>query len=236
VAGPNPVVGAAISSVSDISRRTAAPGALMTLFGSNLSRLKGNLDGFRGLDTLPKSLNGTSVTIGGAAASLLLVAPQQIVLQVPAEATAGNQPLVVTSSTGASAALSVPVTATAPNIFFDAAGGLIVRNNDFQLVRGSNAAAAGDILVIYSTGSGATSAALPTGKLAGVSPLSSVSGTTAVTVGGVPATVLYSIAAPGFAGLNQTAIRMPSGVPAGTAQVVMTVGGVTSNSVALATR
>jgi uncharacterized protein (TIGR03437 family) len=57
-----------------------------------------------------------------------------------------------------------------------------------------------------------------------------------VTVGGETAEIIYSIATPGSAGLFQTAIRMPSGVPAGDAPVVLRVRNAASNTVRIAVR
>jgi uncharacterized protein (TIGR03437 family) len=55
-----------------------------------------------------------------------------------------------------------------------------------------------------------------------------------VTIGGQNAEVIYSLASPGFLGLYQTAVRMPSSVAAGNAVVVLRVGDAVSNSVNLA--
>ena len=52
------------------------------------------------------------------------------------------------------------------------------------------------------------------------------------TISGQPATVVYSIASPGFAGLYQVAITVPSGL-AGDAPIVLRQGGVNSNSVTI---
>jgi len=111
----------------------------------------------------------------------------------------------------------------------------VVKNADFSLVQPSNAAGAGDILVIFSTGLGQTSPNLQTGQLATFPPLYTSTPVT-VSIGGKSATVIYSLASPGFAGLYQTAVFMPSGVPAGTAAVILSAGTVASNSVSIATK
>jgi uncharacterized protein (TIGR03437 family) len=234
LAGPAPLVTAAISAVSDITRTTAANKSLMSVYGQRLAKLPGTLDGFPQLDALPKSLNGVSATIGGTEAGLVAVSPEQVILEVPAEVAEGNQPLVVTSSSGASNSFQLPVRAISPNIFFDAAGGIITKA-DFSLVRPGNPASAGDVLAIFSTGNGQTTPPLNTARIPPLSPLFHATPPT-VTIGGRDAEVLYSVAAPGFPGLYQTGVRMPSGVAAGRAPVQMVVAGAASNAVMIDVR
>jgi uncharacterized protein (TIGR03437 family) len=182
-------------------------------------------------------MNGVSVTIGGVRAPFYAVTPNQINVQVPFEVTAGSQSVVVTTSNGASAAFNVTVAAVAPSIFIlDTAGtGAIVKNADFSLITANNRARAGDTIVIYSTGLGQTTPAVATGALA-VPPTGGFNntGTVTVTIGGANAPVVYSIAAPGFAGLYQTAVTVPSGLTGSSAPVILRSGTTASNSVSLA--
>jgi uncharacterized protein (TIGR03437 family) len=156
---------------------------------------------------------------------------------VPFEATAGPQPLVITTAGGSSTSTNITVAAAAPSIFIvDTPNnlGAIVKNADFSLVTSSNPVKAGDVVVIYSTGLGQVTPAAQTGVLL-TPPASGFNntGTVAVTIGGVNAPIAYSIGSPGFAGLYQTAVTVPSGVT-GTAKVVMTLGTAVSNTVNLA--
>jgi len=155
---------------------------------------------------------------------------------VPFEVAAGPQPVVVTNSTGASTAFTATVAAVSPSMFDLDGNGLaaIVKNVDFSLVTAQNRAKAGDVLVIYMTGLGQTTPAVKTGDL--VKPPDggfNNTGTVTVTIGGQNATVAYSIASPGFAGLNQVAVTVPSGVT-GSVPVVVTSGTTRSNAVNIA--
>jgi uncharacterized protein (TIGR03437 family) len=114
-------------------------------------------------------------------------------------------------------------------------GGLVLKNADFSLVRPGNPAAAGDILLIYSTGLGQTTSPQETGKPVPQAPFAHT-GDVSVTIGGGTADVIYSIASPGFVGLYQTAVRMPAGVTAGNAAVTLKMGSVSSNTVMIAVR
>ena len=56
--------------------------------------------------------------------------------------------------------------------------------------------------------------------------------TMTATIGTQPATVIYSIASPGFVGLYQTAVTVPSGV-SGPVPLALSVGGTPANVVTL---
>ena len=97
-----PVMTAAISAISDPTRTTAAPLALMSIYGTNFTKVATNLDGFGAYTSLPFALNGTSVTVAGEPAALVLVAPGQINLEVPSGVPSGLEPVVVSNVNGPS--------------------------------------------------------------------------------------------------------------------------------------
>jgi uncharacterized protein (TIGR03437 family) len=85
-------------------------------------------------------------------------------------------------------------------------------------------ARAGDLLLIFATGLGQATAGgtpsgavLPTGSVAPASgnPVYETVETPSVTIGGIPAQVLFSGIAPGFAGLYQINVQVPQGAPIG---------------------
>ncbi|MEO8368274.1 MAG: CHRD domain-containing protein [Candidatus Solibacter sp.] len=225
-----PTVGAVVAANLDTNATSVAPGGLITIYGTNLTKVSTGLDGWAGR-VLPGSLNGTSVTIGGKSAAILYVGATQINAQVPSDVTPGQQPVVVKSAIGTTTAFTVTVAATAPAIFY-APVAAVLKNADFSLVSAANPAKVGDVILVYSTGLGATSASLPTGTL--VPPTTTANTTVPVTatIGGKPAAVAYAIASPGFAGLYQVAITVPAGVT-GSSAIVLTQGTVNSNSVAI---
>jgi uncharacterized protein (TIGR03437 family) len=226
-----PMIGGIAATSSTIL--TAAPGSIISLYGSNFAGYTSSLVAFRGLSSLPASLNGVTVTVGAATAPFYFVSPGQINAQVPLEVTAGVQPVVVNNATGSSAAFNLTVASVAPSIFIvDQTNnlGAILKNADFSLVTASNPAHAGDILLVYSGGLGQTTPALQTGLLLPLTGALFNTGTVTATIGGQPATVVYSIASPGFAGLYQTAVTVPSGV-SGNSALVLKSGAGTSNSV-----
>lgn len=222
-----PVLGAVIAANLDKTATTVAPGGLITIFGTNLVKVATDLSGWAG-KTLPASLNGASMTIGGKSAPLYYVSPGQINAQVPVDVPAGAQAVVVNNGVGPSASFTVNVAAAAPAIFFSPVAA-VLKNSDFSLVSSTNPVRAGDAILIYATGLGLTTPALPTG---GLVPAGTIANTAAVTatVGGQNAAVIYSIASPGAAGLYQVAVTVPSGVT-GSVPVVIQQGSAKSNAV-----
>jgi uncharacterized protein (TIGR03437 family) len=227
-----PSVAATIAANNDKAATTVAPGGLISIYGSNLVKSTASLNGWQGR-ILPSNLNGTTVTIGGKAAPLLYVSANQINAQVPLDVPAGTQPVIVRSVTGAGASFNVTVAATAPALFFygeaTAPKGSVLKNSDFTLVAAGNPAKAGDVLLVYCTGLGDTTPGLTTGALV-TSAASATKVPVTATIGGKEAAVAYAIASPGFAGLYQVAVTVPTGVT-GDAAIVLTQGTVKSNSV-----
>ena len=116
----------------------------------------------------------------------------------------------------------------------DGTAGAILHGADFQLVTSSNPAAKGETVVIYATGLGPVSPTPATGMGASASPLSVTASPPSVTVGGLSANVAFSGLAPGFVGLYQVNVAIPSAVASGSVDVVIQVGEQASKPVKLA--
>ena len=178
---------------------------------------------------LPTSLAGVGVTVGGRPAPLLYVGPTQINFQVPYETPFGGTADVVVTANGIStAAASVTVTPAAPGIFVYGNNWAVVLNQDYSLNGPSNPAKVGSYVMLYGTGAGAASPAVPTGSAAPASPLSMVTNVTA-TINGLPAKVTFQGLAPTFVGLLQVNLQVPT-LPSGSYLLQIAAGGVKSNS------
>ncbi len=212
----------------------AAPGSAMSIFGTNLVAFGDpSLSDVIGLTNVPTSIDGVTATIGGVKAPIYGVIPSQMNIQVPFEVPAGPQQLIVTTPTGATTATTVTVNPAAPAIL---TGGsdlsiAVVTKPDFSLVTASNPAKAGDVLTVWSIGLGQTTPPMTTGALL-VLPSSGFNNapTVTATMGGQPATVVGAVGSPGFVGLYQVAVTVPSGV-SGNVQLVLKQGTATSNTV-----
>jgi uncharacterized protein (TIGR03437 family) len=153
--------------------------------------------------------SGAQVQIGGAPAQVLSVNGGQIDFLAPSTLTLGVASVVVLTGNGASAPAQVPVTAVLPGIFYDQGSG--------QGAILPQPAAAGGAIEIYSTGLGTEQSA-------------------EVTIGGIPAQVVYAGPAPGFPGLNQINAIVPAGLASGQQPLNITVAGAQSNTVQLQLR
>jgi len=88
----------------------------------------------------------------------------------------------------------------------------------------------GEGIYLWGTGFGPTTPVAPAGQIIPSSTqYYSVNGVT-VTIGGVPATVQWTLLSPGSAGLYQLYVTVPSSLPNGDYPIVATVNGVSSPS------
>jgi uncharacterized protein (TIGR03437 family) len=119
--------------------------------------------------------------------------------------------------------------ATAPAIFVNQ-GRAIALNQDFKLNTASNPAKAGTYISVYFAGQGAFRPAVAVGAAAPHSPLAYTAAETSASIGGRSAEVTFSWGAPGFAGVAQANIAVPNGITKRDYQLVLRVGGMSSNS------
>jgi uncharacterized protein (TIGR03437 family) len=228
-----PVITSVVSSTLDPKSTVYAPGSLVTLFGTNLAKTTTDLSGWRGT-AIPDLLNGVAVAVDSQRARLLYVSPTQLNVELAMETPLGAQQIAVNNGSSVSAAVPITIASTAPELFFTPAGGLIVKE-DLSVVSPANPAHAGDGVGIVAAGLGQTTPALPTGGIAPFTPFANSAPVT-VTIGGVNATVIASVAAPGYTGLYLIAVQVPAGTPAGDLPVIVKVGQATSNTVTISVR
>ncbi|HXM42911.1 MAG TPA: glycoside hydrolase family 30 beta sandwich domain-containing protein [Bryobacteraceae bacterium] len=207
-----------------------SPGELFSIYGVNLAaQAQQPL-----LLPLPATMAAASVEIGGIAAPLAYVSPSQINAQVPWEVAPGSATLTVTHA-GVTASQTVTIAAAGPAIFtLYGSPEAAALNQDYAVNSQDNPAGPGQAVLLFGTGLGAVSPAVPTGAAASADTLSYVSAKVTATVGGTPADVLFAGLAPGFAGLWQVNLALPSGVAGAapvTLPVIVSVAGVASNTV-----
>jgi uncharacterized protein (TIGR03437 family) len=187
-----------------------APGSLISIFGSNLSQATVAAQQI----PLPISMADTSVLINGARAPLLYVSPGQINAQVPSQTATGTATVTVETSGALTPSVSIAVAAAAPEIFLAGAGRLLAFDQDGSLNTAANPAAGSSIATIFLTG-------FVTGQGSLASPSASM--------GNLPAQIAYAGPAPGTVGVAQINLKVPA-LPPGDYQLVVTMGGVKSNS------
>lgn len=215
-----------------------SPGALITIFGANLSNNVHGIASFNQVP-LPTTLAGAQVLIGGTAIPLFdvvnLAGTEQISAQVPFE-IAGQQSvsLIINNGRTSSPAIQLPVLPAQPGIFLpDGVDGAFLHGADNSLVSASKPASVGEVVVLYCTGLGAVTPNGVTGALASGTSLSLTNISPTVTVGGATANIAFSGLAPALVGLYQINFTVPAGTASGSASVVVTANGVASNTAKL---
>jgi len=232
---PSIAAGGALSAASYNPRIPLAPGDSIAIFGSNLS------DGITQSPSfpLPMELNQTSALLGGRQLPLQFASNGQVNAIVPFDVPVNTtQQLIIQRGTTLSQPEAVLVAAAQPAVFtVDRSGkgpGIIDGfRSDRTPVEAGKAVSAGDIIVIYCSGLGAVDPAVPAGSAAPLDRLSSTVNPVSVTIGGLSAPVDFAGLAPGFTGLYQVNAKVPAGVAAGNAPVILTVAGQSSTPVTL---
>jgi uncharacterized protein (TIGR03437 family) len=231
---------------------TLAPDTYAAVTGQNLSTTNpgrswaasdftANSDGTL---NMPTSLNGTSVTIGGAPAYISYISPGQVNIITPPNIAGANLPVVVTLDGQASATFNVTIQSLAPSFFTWQPG-----TSDFgkylvaQHASGSNVGKAdlfpgtppsfttparpGETIILYGTGFGATIPPIANGietdaKLYALNP------TPTATFGNATATVTFAGLTVGLSQVYQFDVTIPSNAPNGDSPLIVTVDGVQS--------
>ena len=202
-----------------------SPGALATVFGSNFAVTRASAKA-----PLPASLVGVSVNVNGQAAPILYVTPTQVNFQVPWEAALGSATVTVAVNGGASNSVTVPVLAAAPGLFSQSSGHAVVQNSDYTLNDPDHPAKVGSTIIAYLSGSGPVSPAVADGAATPIDTLVSATSQPGATIGSSTAQVTFAGLAPGFVGLVQVNLVVPSTLQTGDYPLTITIGSEASNS------
>ena len=224
-----PVVAAAANAGS-FQPDNAAPGALVSIFGSTLSLATASASAV----PLPTSLADTTVTVNGLPGRLLYVSPTQINVELPYIIPPGPVSFVVTSAGAASTPFATHVSPAAPGIFTSADGQAAALDNDdpASAIDADHPAKVGSVVSLFFTGLGAVDIPVHAGEPGPLSPLAKAVAKVAATVGGQPATIQFAGLAPGYAGLAQVNLVVPP-LATGVYPVIIVVGDAVSNSALL---
>jgi uncharacterized protein (TIGR03437 family) len=242
---PGFFVGGMVNGASFAPGAPIAAGSIASAFGADLapgSTLASTLP-------LPTTLGGVAVTMNNVAAPLFFVGGSQVNLQVPWELAGQSSATIVASIGGVAVSqTTVALGPTRPGIFTTNAQGtgqgaiLIAGTADLVAPTGaipgrsSRPASRGEIITIFCTGLGPVSNRPPSGQPGPSTPPLALTATTPlVSIGGQAATVSFSGLAPGFVGLYQVNASVPTTLQPGSAvPVVITMGGVASNTATIA--
>lgn len=177
---------------------------------------------------LPAVLSDVQVTANGTALDLYYASPAQINAVLPDTAT-GLVKLAIQNSAGATT-VNVMVEPVHPAVFtLDGTGtgpAAAVNLRNSMVVGSSNPLQAGDVLVFFLTGLGATN------RVGGYDVAVQ---TPVVTIDGATCSIIYAGAAPSYPGADQINCTVPAGLSAKpNATLLVTSGGRTSNPTTVA--
>lgn len=232
-----PRISSVITAGAFGAARRIAPGAWIEIYGTNLARetRQWSGDDFVG-GAAPTTLGGVRVVINDRPAFVQLISPGQINALAPDGLATGQISVQVINSDGPGEPFLVEAAPRAPALLAPAAfaaGGVqyavaLLPDGVFagpeNLIPGAafRPARAGDRLVFYGVGFGATTPAVPAGQVAGqATALPNLR----VRFGDREAMVEYGGLAGGFVGLYQLNVVVPEGV-AGDAPLAVSVDGV----------
>jgi uncharacterized protein (TIGR03437 family) len=188
-----------------------APNTIATIYGTNLAFDTVIANTNPGA-VLPTTLAGVSVVVNGLLANLFFVSPTQINFLVPYDLTAGNVTVFVARQGIAGPVVQIQLNSTAPGCF-EWNGLILAAHLNGALISAASPATPGEIVVIYVAGLGRTSPDTISGKLVTSAATIVAASQTQVLLAGKPApaaNLLYVGLAPGFAGLYQINLRLPS--------------------------
>ena len=229
-----------------------APGSIATIGGGSIAANTAEATG----NTWPVTLADRQVVINDQLTSpIYFVGTNQINFQIPSNAPAGSDRVAVRlADTGELVAGgSVVISPAEPGLFTSSqngAGQAAALNQDNSLNSSSNPAPAGSTIQLYGTGQGLVSPAVADGTAAPSSPLSytvavpTSNSTTClnsqpslcVAIGSNFGNIQYSGLAPGYIGLWQINVTIPTGTPSGSVGLRVVIDGVPSNQVTIAVR
>ncbi|MCB9383994.1 MAG: trypsin-like peptidase domain-containing protein [Bryobacterales bacterium] len=219
----------AVTNAASFEAGVVSPGQIVSLFGSGMGPAQGVQPGLDASGRVPTYAGGVVVLFGGVPGPLFFVRGDQINAQVPYDVAGRGAIDVVVIYNGVTTNVTqVQVRDAAPG-FFEIADGsnrAIAVNSNGTLNSASNPAARGDYVIFYATGGGLATSGNDEGLPAPSNPLATLNLPTTVRFGGVAATPFFSGLAPGFAGLVQVNVFIPTNAPTGSAvPLELLVGG-----------
>jgi len=231
---PAVIASTAIVNAANYTGGSVAPGEIITLFGvgfgpSDLATLQ-----YDAANRITTSLASTQLLFDGIAAPVIYASYNQSSFIVPYGVSGKATTSVVYVYQGArSNAVSLPVAASLPallSIDQTGKGPGAIQDANYALNSAANPAKAGDVVLLYGTGTGVLNPAATDGALVGT-PLPSPAAPITVQIGGVNAKVLYAGGAPGLTNaLLQINVEIPAGLAPGPQPVVIKAGTVSSPS------
>jgi uncharacterized protein (TIGR03437 family) len=209
----------------------SSPGAIMTIYGSNLGPALGSAFTVRD-GGVPKELAGTRVTVDGVPSPVLYAQDSQLNFVVPWSAKTSGAVHICVSRADQTSCFDATADTLAPASFWLGQGYVLNQNGSFNSEQ--NRVPRGGYITLYLTGTGTLAGPLVDGAVS-VLPLQRSTATITATIDGdldppcrrifggpcplppqLPVEVTYAGSAPALvSGVTQINVRIPESVPGG---------------------
>lgn len=195
-----------IKTVTNAADQTPAiaPGGMISIAGTNLSASTESNNS----TPMSTALADVCLYVNSEALPLAMVSSGQITAQLPFDVPASAN-MVLTSSGGMTAPLTLTPLATAPAIFRNNGLPIIIRNSDGKTITDSTPIHLNAKLTIYLTGMGITTPPVNTGEAGPSDPPAAVANTPTITIGGANIWVLSAGLMPNQVGVYQIEAQVP---------------------------
>jgi minor extracellular serine protease Vpr len=222
---PRPNITQIVDAASFEAGKPVAPGSYISIFGSALSSVTDSTPTAMlplALDSVLVSFDVPSANIS-APGHLIYVSPSQVNVQVPWELqgqSSAQVKVTISSPNGGYAygnVYTLPLSAYAPAFFGQIAP-----------------ARRGQTISLYANGLGPVTNQPASGDAAVAIPLAKTTTPPTVIIGETTAAVSFSGLAPGFAGLYQINVTVPTALSPGTYPITLTIGNQTSEASTIA--
>ena len=220
---PSINAGGIVNSASFLLGSGIAPGSYITLRGTDLATTTGLFD----TPYLPLAVASVSVSFDAANGTfpgrVQYVSPGQVNVVVPWELqgqTSARIKAIWTFDTNYWTGLvTVPVSQYSPGIF-------VITDANYLPIDSGHPAKRGESIILWSNGLGPTDVQPASGEPApSTPPFANTKTPPTVTIGSATGRINFSALSPGFVGLYQVNVGIPSNAPTGTQTLTLTIGG-----------
>ena len=211
--------GGVVDAATNSAGKGMAPGSYISIYGTDLA----DTTAVATTPYLPVALAGMAVSFDGGGLSLpghlYFASSGQINVQIPWEfqGQSSVQMKVIYQGNLYSATYNVPLAPYSPGSF-----GILDQN--YAVIGSGNPAKRGQVIQIFANGLGPVNNHPASGDPAPATQVLTCNSNPTVTIGGVSAPVAFCGLAPGFVGLYQLNVTVPSSVSAGTQPLVISAG------------
>jgi uncharacterized protein (TIGR03437 family) len=204
-------------------QKVIAPYTWVAIIGNNLSATTRSWQAADFTDNrLPTQLDGVGVTVGGKPAYVSYISPTQVNILTSASLAIGDLDVQTNSGGLISNSVKVRSEIVSPALFKLDEKHAIATHLDGSLVDSKKPAQAGEVIVLYGNGFGGTEPAVNDGAI--VNSPAAILRPADVLIGGRTAEVIFQGLT--ATGLYQFNVKVPSGLPAGDASILITSAGI----------